>query len=158
VERVNWRLIRSFVLPITILFSLLAPSCTTADQDQEKRVNSITVSELYQMCEDREELFLLDVRSVEEYQAGHLAGATLIPIDRLEEAAEGRVPSDGTRIIVYCRTQNRSSFGIEVLQGLGYKNVILLSGGFQDWSIAGYSFYNMHGELTMKSYGKSEGE
>lgn len=121
-------------------------------------MNSISVSELHQMCEDRDEFFLLDVRSVEEYQAGHLAGAVLIPYDQLEAVAADRLPSDSTQIIVYCRTQNRSGVGLQILAALGYKNVTLLTGGFQEWSTAGYSFYNMHGELTMKAYEKSEHE
>lgn len=157
-SRIGWRMMRKLGAITVVILLLFAPTCTTADKDQEKQVNSITVEQLYQMRAKQAEYYLLDVRTQEEYQAGHLAGAVLIPYDKLEAVAGDRLPSDGTEIIVYCRTQNRSGVSLEILATLGYKNVVLLDGGFKAWATAGYAFYNMHGELTMKSYGKNEGE
>ena len=83
--------------------------------------------------------FLLDVRTAQEYQAGHLPNATLIPHTDIAQRA-GELPADkATPIFVYCRTGNRSAIASEALVDLGYTNVVnLRDGGYPDWERAGY--------------------
>jgi rhodanese-related sulfurtransferase len=64
---------------------------------------------------------LLDVRTEEEFAAGHIPGAVLLPYDEL--AAKFREADKGRPIVVYCRSGRRSAIARETLLGMGYTNV-----------------------------------
>lgn len=68
---------------------------------------------------------IIDVREPEEYAMGHVAGALNIPPTELMNGAKQLVdvPKD-TELIVYCRTGTRSSVAKNILENLGYKNVV----------------------------------
>ena len=76
---------------------------------------------------------LVDVRSKEEYDAGHIEGAILFPVDTIdkESAAEVFISPKQT-IIVYCRSGARSSEAYKMLAELGYTNVYDL-GSIDKW-------------------------
>ncbi|HYN47746.1 MAG TPA: rhodanese-like domain-containing protein [Candidatus Nanopelagicales bacterium] len=80
--------------------------------------------------------FILDVRQPEEWAAGHIPDATLIPLgDLASRVAE--VPKD-RQIVVVCRSGNRSAQGRNILLGAGYPSVTSMAGGMNDWTAAGY--------------------
>ena len=80
--------------------------------------------------------FILDVRQPEEWAAGHVPDATLIPLgDLASRVAE--VPKD-RQVVVVCRSGNRSAQGRDVLLGAGYPSVTSMAGGMNDWTAAGY--------------------
>lgn len=85
---------------------------------------------------DSGEYFILDVRTREEYDAGHIANAILIPqtdiSDRLDE-----IPKD-MPILVYCKTARRSAIASQELIDNGYKEVYNIEGGIVKWQNAGY--------------------
>ncbi len=66
----------------------------------------------------------VDVRTREEYEAGHLDGALLFPLDTItsERAAELLGPKD-TVIVLYCRSGRRASAALGLLKDLGYSKV-----------------------------------
>ena len=64
---------------------------------------------------------LLDVRTQEEYDAGHIPGAILLPYDEI--AAKFREADKGRPIVVYCRSGHRSGIARTTLLGLGFTNV-----------------------------------
>src|ERR687897_523416 len=72
---------------------------------------------------------LIDVREPHEWDEAHLEGATHVPqgelLDRISEVA----PDNSERIVLYCRTDNRSSRAADALQDLGYENVAVMRGG-----------------------------
>ncbi|NCU30438.1 rhodanese-like domain-containing protein [Candidatus Saccharibacteria bacterium] len=70
---------------------------------------------------------LLDVRTKEEYDSGHFAGATLFALQDIES---GKLPDVAreTKIYVYCRSGNRSSQAMDLLNKAGFTNVIDLGG------------------------------
>lgn len=78
----------------------------------------------------RTELYLVDVRTADEYNGGHIPGARNIPYDRIEEIS----PTEGKddTIVVYCRTGSRSSAAERSLRTMGYTNVTNF-GGLRDW-------------------------
>jgi rhodanese-related sulfurtransferase len=66
-------------------------------------------------------LLILDVRTAEEYEAGHLPAAVLLPYDEIGATfAEG---DKGRPIVVYCRSGRRSAIAKATLEGMGYANV-----------------------------------
>jgi rhodanese-related sulfurtransferase len=79
--------------------------------------------------------FILDVRTVEEWNEYHVPGSKLIPIDELG-ARLAEVPKD-REVVVVCRSGNRSAKGRDLLLNAGYAQVTSLAGGLQTWRSAG---------------------
>ena len=77
-------------------------------------------------------VILLDVRTIAENYELRIPGSTLIPLDTLEEQVESLLTDKQVKIVVYCRSGNRSKEAADILIGLGYKNVFDL-GGIIDW-------------------------
>lgn len=95
----------------------------------------VTVSEAKLMIESGE-VFLLDVRTQEEFDAGHIEGATLIPVQELGLRIE-EVPQD-TKVLVYCRSGKRSVTASNILVDAGYTDVYNMLGGINVWISEGY--------------------
>jgi rhodanese-related sulfurtransferase len=77
---------------------------------------------------------LVDVRVGHEWEAGHIAGATHLP---LEELAERTAELDRERpVVLYCRGGSRSSMAAEALDGAGF-DAVKLSEGIVGWEEAG---------------------
>ena len=77
-------------------------------------------------------IVVLDVRTQEEYDAGHIAGAMLLPNETIVDAQPAELPDLNAEILVYCRSGNRSAQAANKLLALGYTNVIDF-GGIIDW-------------------------
>jgi rhodanese-related sulfurtransferase len=75
--------------------------------------------------------FLLDVRQPDEYRAGHIAGARLIPLHELARRM-GELPQD-REIICVCQSGNRSHSATSRLKSAGY-NAVNLQGGMNAWA------------------------
>jgi molybdopterin/thiamine biosynthesis adenylyltransferase/rhodanese-related sulfurtransferase len=80
---------------------------------------------------------LIDVREPHEWDEAHLGSATHVPQGELLERIDALVPDRSRRVLLYCRTDNRSSRAADALQGLGYDNVAVLRGGIVGWQEAG---------------------
>ena len=80
--------------------------------------------------------FILDVRQPDEWSAGHISGATLIPLGDLP-ARIAEVPKD-RQVVVVCRSGNRSAQGRDILLGAAHPSVTSMAGGMNDWAAAGY--------------------
>ena len=93
---------------------------------------SITQQEAKNIMDTEENVIVLDVRSQEEYDAGHIANAILIPHDEIDSRAEAELPDKGQTILVYCRSGNRSKIASQALADLGYTGVKEF-GGINTW-------------------------
>jgi rhodanese-related sulfurtransferase len=82
----------------------------------------------------RASIHLLDVREVDEWQAGHIDGAQHIPLGELGERI-GELPKE-TRIVAVCRSGSRSGAAVRGLVRLGY-DAENLDGGVTAWTKAG---------------------
>jgi phage shock protein E len=67
---------------------------------------------------------VIDVRTVQEWDKGHLEGAVLIPYDQIGERIGTVVKDKSQRIYLYCRSGRRSHIAKEALEKLGYKDLI----------------------------------
>ncbi len=72
---------------------------------------------------------LIDVRSSQEYEEGHLDGAINIPVYNIENKIVNIVKNNSNIIILYCSSGHRSKEAKNILENLGYKNVYCLKGG-----------------------------
>lgn len=86
---------------------------------------------LSKLVRDRDEPYLLvDVRTAEEYAAGHIPTAVNIPVDVI--AAQPPTKDLSALIVLYCRSGNRSATAKKALDGLGYRRVVDF-GGVSRW-------------------------
>jgi len=76
------------------------------------------------------DFLLLDVRTAEEFAAGHIGGALLLPYDAIRDTPPA-FPKDGL-VIVYCRSGNRSAQAKATLASLGWSRVVDF-GGLSRW-------------------------
>jgi len=79
---------------------------------------------------------LLDVRTQEEYAAGHIQGAKLIPVQVLAEHL-AEVPKD-KQVYVYCLSGKRSAMASKLLAAHGFTRIENMVGGIVAWREAGY--------------------
>jgi rhodanese-related sulfurtransferase len=84
----------------------------------------------------KDSYIILDVRTKEEFDSGHLDSAVLIPVDELE-TRYGELSKDKP-IIVYCRSGNRSAKAAALLISKGFSQVYDMSGGINAWTGMGY--------------------
>lgn len=109
--------------------------------EARERVKHLSADELEAMRHQRDTLLVVDVREPDEYAAGHLPGALLVPRGTLEGAADPaykhRNPAlcqaHGQPIVVYCQTGGRSAMAADTLQQMGFQEVYNLAGGFENW-------------------------
>lgn len=95
-------------------------------------LSRITPAEAKERMDNEKGIVILDVRTQEEYNTGHIKDSILIPVDVLEQKAEENLKDKNVPIFVYCRSGNRSATAANILVKLGYKNVYDL-GGIRNW-------------------------
>jgi rhodanese-related sulfurtransferase len=78
---------------------------------------------------------VLDVRSGEEYAAGHVPGAVNVPYDQVA-ARIAELPKD-RQIVLYCRSGRRVGIAAEVLAANGFKSLAHLTGDMPAWEASG---------------------
>ena len=82
---------------------------------------------------DTQEVTVLDVREQDEFDAGHIPGALLLPVGTISgETAAAVIPKLDTVVLVYCRSGNRSKTASSALAELGYTNIYEF-GGINTW-------------------------
>lgn len=72
--------------------------------------------------------YIIDVRTLEEWNAGHIDGAALIPYDQIGAGIGSVISDKSAPIAVYCRTGRRSGVAMATLQKLGYTDVVNYGG------------------------------
>ena len=120
-----------------LIFILLAVMMLTAcgqdkENDQGAVYMNITAEEAKQIMDSEEGYIILDVRTQEEYDQGHIPGATQISHEEITEKAEEVLTDKDQLILVYCRSGRRSKIAAEALVELGYTNIKEF-GGIIDW-------------------------
>ena len=107
-------------------------TATTAVSAASGQYVKITAEEAKARMDSGDEIIVLDVRTQEEYDAGHIAGAILIPNETIVDTQPDLLPDLNAEILVYCRSGNRSAQAAKKLIAMGYTNVYDF-GGIIDW-------------------------
>ena len=119
-----------------ILLFLAVMLLTACGQDKENDQGAvyvnITAEEAKQIMDSEEGYIILDVREQDEYDAGHIPGAIVIPHEELADKAVEVLTDKDQLILVYCRSGRRSKIAAEALVELGYTNIKEF-GGIIDW-------------------------
>jgi len=109
--------------------------CGVLSQDamQAASGSTITATELKDMLDREDDIFLIDVREPNEYEIVSIPGATLIPKDQiLSGAALERLPQD-KRIVLHCKSGARSAECLAVLKNAGFSDAVHVGGGVLAW-------------------------
>ena len=81
---------------------------------------SVTPQQAVTLLKNDDNVTLLDVRTPEEFRSGHLRDATLIPLGKLEANLNKLAPFKNKKILVYCRSGNRSVAASRILEKHGF--------------------------------------
>lgn len=82
---------------------------------------------------DSGNVIIVDVRRQDEYDAGHIPGAILIPNESINDTAPKDLPDKDAVLLIYCRTGIRAKDTSQKLSDLGYTQVYDI-GGIVDWT------------------------
>jgi len=120
-----------------LLLSLGLLVAVAACETDSNTAAPIAPAELAKQIEQGSAPLILDVRSEEEYAAGHIVGAVNIPHDQLGGRLAELPSSKTTEIVVHCERGRRAGVAEGVLAEAGYTNVRDLQGHMQAWLSAG---------------------
>lgn len=118
-------------LIIGFLIVILLSGCAATKEENKIMYNKITAEEAKEMI-DTQEVIILDVRTQEEFKEKHIEGALLIPDYELANVEKSKLPDKNKKILVYCRSGNRSKSAARLLIDMGYTDVYDF-GGIINW-------------------------
>ena len=116
------------MLRVIFFFLLLFHSCQIFNSTE---INVISDTQFIEIQET--DYILIDVRTIEEYESGYIQDA--VNYDFYSESFQKEILSldKSSSIILYCRTQNRSTKTANFLRENGYKEITVIEGGITSW-------------------------
>lgn len=117
-----------------LLLCILPAGCTAAPVPEETpSYRQITQEEAQKILKEETGYILLDVRTEEEWNEGHIPGSICIPNETIGAAPLPQLSDKDQMILVYCRSGRRSKLAAEKLAAQGYRNVLEF-GGIITWT------------------------
>ena len=101
--------------------------------DNEVIIKHVSMDDIVEIMNENKNYIILDVRTIAEYNEGHIPNAICIPNESIGSDIGSKLPNKEQLILVYCRSGNRSKQAVEKLKDLGYTNLIEF-GGIIDWN------------------------
>ena len=125
---------RFLVMLLALSFPFACVGCTPKGEEPITQISykQISQAEAKALMDSESGYIIIDARTQEEYDQGHIPGAILIPEYEIADRAEKELPDKNQLILVYCRSGRRSKIAAEELVKLGYTNVKEF-GGIIDW-------------------------
>ena len=118
---------------LVMLAMLFLTACGQNTENQQEAIYmNITAQEAKELMDTQTGYIILDTRTQEEYDQGHIPGAIVISHDEVLEKAESILTDKDQLILVYCRSGRRSKLAAQDLVDLGYTNIREF-GGITDW-------------------------
>ena len=117
---------------IALLTFTLPFGCVGCSDGWSATYKQISGAEAKALMDSESGYIIIDARTQEEYDQGHIPGAIMIPEYEIANRAEKEIPDKDQLILVYCRSGRRSKIAAEELVKLGYTNVKEF-GGIIDW-------------------------
>ena len=124
---------KNLLILFLILIITTLSACSSKNDSATSDYSTITAKEAKDMMDKDSTITILDVRTEEEFNTGHIDGAILIPDTDILEKAEETLTDKSATILVYCRSGRRSALAAADLVELGYSNVYDF-GGIIDWN------------------------
>ena len=121
---------------LAVIAGLYTPKIMNWGEDNEGNYGDVSIQEAVELMEQKTELVILDVRTVAEFNEGHIEGAINIPVgdlaSRLDELSKNH------ELLVYCRTGNRSGSAVAILSDAGYTKIYHMHEGISVWIQQGH--------------------
>lgn len=140
--------LKGLIALLTVALTLFSCSCSNENSDENiteknhtttekttvKSLNyeQISGEDAKKIMDTEADYVIVDARTQEEFDEGHIENAILIPEYEISERAEKELPDKNQLILVYCRSGRRSKIASQALADLGYTNVKEF-GGIIDW-------------------------
>jgi rhodanese-related sulfurtransferase len=124
------------LLLLLISGAILIGSCTEQAEAPTQLIKDITTQEAFNLIQDNQgnsDFIIIDVRTPEEFEDGHIKNA--VNIDFRSENFRSQI-SDMDRLkkyLIYCRSGNRSRGALDIMTELGFKEVYHLTVGIIGW-------------------------
>lgn len=117
--------------------AIMLASCGNNNTDEvQTQMNNtyeqISGEQAKALMDSEKDYVIIDARTQDEFDGGHIPGAVLIPEYEIAQRAENELPDKDKLILVYCRSGRRSKIASQALVDLGYTNVKEF-GGIIDW-------------------------
>jgi phage shock protein E len=123
------------ILLVVLLFILIIGGKNRLEAtnlfDKNQGYKNITTDDVRELLDKGEKIVLLDVRESYEYRQSNIKGSTLIPLGSLQNNLE--ILDKNDKIIVICRSGNRSVTASKILINNGFNNVYNMVGGMLNW-------------------------
>lgn len=131
-------LLSFFIVGLVLFISACrkTPTKSAESLDVNNLSADLSVQDVSQLLNDGT-IYLIDVREQDEWNAGHVAGAQLLPMSEIGNRLS-EIPTDKP-VIVMCRSGNRSSSVAQLLRDSGLSNIHNMTGGILAWQNAGLS-------------------
>jgi rhodanese-related sulfurtransferase len=136
-------------------FSLALSACSdenaSSARDEEKNeelkaapssITDVSAALADQVIASDASLVVLDVRTPPEFAEGHISGATNIDFNADDFAANLAKLDPTKQYLLHCKSGNRSSKALTVMQGQGFRNIVHMTDGFDAWKNAGHPVKN----------------
>lgn len=127
---------------ISLFDDQVSPASVSEVPNKEKTSNAspiqvsdeVEVTELKNILDKKNDLFLIDIDERDDYKKEHIPGAKNIPADEMEVRAHNEIPKD-KRVIIYCRCPSDTvSRDVKYrLEKRGFGNISVLKGGLESW-------------------------
>lgn len=118
-------------------------------KDAHEDVSCIGIDEMKKRIKENNKLVLLDVRTKSEYDAAHIKGSAWVERGIAEFVLVRKLPDPNAEIVVYCKKGHRACLVVKALTKAGFRNVVSLAGGFDEWVNEGNTVHNGLGEFRM---------
>ena len=115
-----------------------SPGFLALVQEAKQRIRQTDVAAIWARVARGEKLNLIDIREDNEWERGHLPHATHLGKGIIERDIEQTIPDHNAEIVLYCGGGFRSALAADMLQKMGYTNVISMDGGYRGWVEAGH--------------------
>ena len=120
------------IIILLVIGVILMLSKKDKNIENEMRNKHVSMDEIVQIMNENTDYIILDVRTIAEYNEGHIPNAICIPNETIGNNTISELPDKEQLILIYCRSGNRSKQAAEKLKKLGYTNLIEF-GGIIDW-------------------------
>lgn len=122
------------ILIITLIVAGVILVLNRKDKNIEKEatIKHVSMDDIVKIMNENDNYIILDVRTFEEYNEGHIPNAICIPNETIRDNSISELPDKEQLTLIYCGSGNRSKQATEKLKKLGYTNLIEFS-GIIDW-------------------------
>jgi rhodanese-related sulfurtransferase len=125
-----------FLVIAVIFFAATAYYFIQKGPKQGTDYGNVDLQTAWDIINEKADLVIIDVRTVSEYESGHIEGAINIPVEELSQRLSELNPSD--ELLVYCRTGNRSTTAVRILKTDGFEKIYHMDGGITAWRNEGF--------------------